>query len=86
VGAVSEVFLCSVARQDLSPDASVSGAMTDGSQVAPTVATALITMAAGMLGVSGLLIRAFTTDTDCSALGVTEQEQQPINSSAGSKA
>jgi hypothetical protein len=70
----------------LRPDASEPGSITDGLQLAPTVAIALITMAVGMLGVSGLSIKAFTTDTDCSALGVTEHEQQPISSSAGSKA
>jgi len=84
VAVESAVFWCSVARQDLRPEASVSGAIADGLQVAPTVAMALITIAVGMLGVSGLLIKAFTTDTDCNALGVTEHEQQPINSSAGS--
>jgi len=70
----------------LSPEASDPGSITDALQVAPTVAIALITIAVGMFGVSGLLIKALTTDTDCSALGVTEQEQQPINSSAGSNA
>ena len=76
-----EVFKCSVVPQATSPG--TIGVATEALHV-PELAKILITTDDGIAGVRGLLISDLITDKDCSALGVTEQVQQEIISSAGS--
>src|SRR5271170_2419948 len=75
---------CKVVPQPSMPGASVAKVGFEALHV-PVVATALITTAVGIEGVNGLAISDVSTDNDCSPFGVTEQVQQEISSSAGSK-
>jgi hypothetical protein len=81
VGAAVEVFKWSVVPQATRPG---TGVVTTEALHVPVLPKILITTDDGIAGVRGLLISDWITDKDCSALGVIEQLQQEIISSAGS--